>query len=76
MLPAFDMDRILWLMAAGRVTKLFAIPTIYSRFLSLKQLKDKLGKVRYCFSAAASMAAETVHRWKEQTGLKIYEAMG
>ncbi|MCK5206347.1 MAG: AMP-binding protein, partial [Desulfobacterales bacterium] len=76
MLPAFDMDRILWLMAEGRVTKLFAIPTIYSRFLSLKRLKVKLGKVRYCFSAAASMAAETVRQWKEQTGLAIYEGYG
>ncbi len=76
MLPVFDMDRILWLMAEGRVTKLFAIPTIYSRFLSLKGLKDKLGKVRYCFSAAASMAAETVRRWKEETGLAIYEGYG
>jgi long-chain acyl-CoA synthetase len=76
MLPSFDMDKILWLLAAGRVTKLFAVPTIYSRFLSLDRLKDRLGKVRYCFSAAASMAAETVRQWKEQTGLAIYEGYG
>ena len=76
MLPAFDMDRVLWLMAADRVTKLFAVPTIYTRFLSLDGLKEKLGSVRYCFSAAASMAAETVRQWKEQTGLAIYEGFG
>ena len=76
MLPAFDMDKILWLMAGGRVTKLFAVPTIYSRLLGIEGLKEKLGKVRYCFSAAASMAAETVRQWKEQTGLAIYEGYG
>jgi long-chain acyl-CoA synthetase len=76
MLPAFDMDRILSLLAAGRVTKLFAVPTIYTRFLGLDRLKERLGRVRYCFSAAASMAADTVRQWKEQTGLAIYEGYG
>mgnify|MGYP001817054522 FL=1 len=76
MLPAFDMDKVLGLLAAGKVTKLFAVPTIYTRLLGLDGLKQKLGKVRYCFSAAASMAADTVRQWKEQTGLAIYEGYG
>ena len=68
MLPAFDMDQVLGLLAAGKVTKLFAVPTIYTRLLGLDGLKQRLGNVRYCFSAAASMAADTVRQWKEQTG--------
>ena len=76
MLPAFDLDQILRLLAAGRVTKLFAVPTIYTRFLGLDRLKERLGNVRYCFSAAASMAADTVRQWKAQTGLAIYEGYG
>ena len=76
MLPAFDMDPVLELLATGRVTKLFAVPTIYTRLLGLDHLKQTLGRVRYCFSAAASMAAETVCQWKEQTGLAIYEGYG
>ncbi len=76
MLPAFDMDMVLGLLAAGKVTKLFAVPTIYTRLLGLDNLKQRLGAVRYCFSAAASMAAETVRQWKEQTGLAIYEGYG
>jgi long-chain acyl-CoA synthetase len=76
MLPAFDMDKVLGLLAAGNVTKLFAVPTIYTRLLGLDGLKQRLGKVRYCFSAAASMAADTVRQWKEQTGLAIYEGYG
>jgi long-chain acyl-CoA synthetase len=76
MIPAFDMERVLDLMARGRVTKLFAVPTLYVRLLGVKGLKKKLGAVRYCFSAAASMAAEVVRQWKEQTNLAVYESYG
>lgn len=76
MIPAFDMEQVLYLMASGRVTKLFAVPTLYVRLLAEKGLKEKLGAVRYCFSAAASMAAEVVRQWQEQTGLAIYESYG
>lgn len=76
MIPAFDIERILDLMESGRVTKLFAVPTMYVRFLAVERLTEKLGAVRYCFSAAASMAAEVVRQWKEQTNLSIYESYG
>ena len=76
MIPAFDMERVLDLMAGGRVTKLFAVPTLYVRLLAVRGLRKKLGAVRYCFSAAASMAAEVVRQWKEQTDLAIYESYG
>jgi long-chain acyl-CoA synthetase len=75
-LPTFDLDKILALTGSGRVTKMFAVPTIYTRLLSLEGIKQKLGKVRYCFSAAASMAAEIVRQWKEITDLTIYEGYG
>ena len=75
-MPAFDMDRVLNVIGAGRVTKLFAVPTIYVRLLVLEGLKEKLGSVRYCFSAAATMAADVVRQWKERTGLAIYEGYG
>ncbi|MCF8143874.1 MAG: AMP-binding protein [Deltaproteobacteria bacterium] len=76
LLPSFDMEKILNAMATGRVTKLFAVPTVYVRLLSLDRIKEKLGSVRYCFSAAASMAAEVVRHWKDETGLSIHEAYG
>jgi long-chain acyl-CoA synthetase len=44
--------------------------------LELDGLKQKLGAVQYCFSAAASMALEVVQQWKERTGLAIYEGYG
>ena len=75
-LPHYDMDQALSLMSAGRVTKIFAVPTIYARLLTVDRLKEKLGRVRYCFSAASSMAGEIVRQWKEQTDLTIYESYG
>jgi long-chain acyl-CoA synthetase len=76
MLPAFDLDEILDAMEKGRVTKLFAVPTVYVRLLALDRLRERLGSIRYCFSAAASMAAEIVKQWKELTGLSIFEGYG
>jgi long-chain acyl-CoA synthetase len=76
LLPAFDLDRVLDAMKKGRVTKLFAVPTVYVRLLTLDHLKERIGAVRYCLSAAASMAAETVRQWKDSTGLAIYEGYG
>ena len=76
MLPAFDQDKVLDAMKKGRVTKFYAVPTVYVRLLTLDRLKERLGAVRYCFSAAASMAAETVRQWKDLTGLSIYEGYG
>ena len=76
MIPSFDMDRVINILGEGRVTKFFAVPTLYVRLLAIEGLREKLNAVRYCFSAAASMAAEIVHQWKEVTGLAIHESYG
>lgn len=76
LIPSFDLEKVLALTAAGRVTKLYAVPTVYVRLLTVKDLRKRLGAVRYCFSAAASMAVELVQQWKQRTGLDIHEAYG
>ncbi len=76
LMPGFDLERVLTYMEAGRITKFFAVPTIFVRLLNLKGIKEKLGRVCYCFSAAASMAADVVHQWKARTGLSIHEGYG
>jgi long-chain acyl-CoA synthetase len=76
LLPSFDMERVLEAMEAGRVTKFFAVPTVYVRLLTQNNLEKRLGKLRYCFSAAASMAVEIVRQWKERTGITIAESYG
>ncbi len=76
LLPAFDMEQVLRLMETGQITKFFAVPTVYVRFLSIDGLKKRIGRLRYSFSAAASMAVEIVKQWKERTGLTIAESYG
>jgi long-chain acyl-CoA synthetase len=74
--PGFDLEKILEAIKRYQVTKFYAVPTVYIRLLRLPDLREKMGSVRYCFSAAASMATEVVREWKAQTGLDIYEAYG
>ncbi len=76
LLPAFDLDLVLETLSSGRVTKFYGVPTIYIRLLGLDRLAQRLGHVRYCFSAAASLAAEIVREWKTATGLNIHEGYG
>jgi len=74
--PGFDLDKVLEAIERHRVTKFYAVPTVYIRLLRLPDLRERMGSVRYCFSAAASMAIEVVREWKARTGLNIYEAYG
>ncbi len=74
--PSFDLENVLHTIGKNRVTKFYAVPTIYIKLLSIDDLKKKLGSLRYCFSAAASMASEVVREWKERTGLNIHESYG
>jgi long-chain acyl-CoA synthetase len=76
LLPSFDMERVLELMEAGRITKFFAVPTVYIRFLGFDDLNKKLGKLRYCFAAGSNLAMEIVKQWKERTGITITESYG
>ncbi len=74
--PGFDMGRVLHALAHQGVTKFYAVPTVYIRLLELGDIRSRLAAVRYCFSAAASMAVEVVKAWKRATGLDIHEAYG
>ncbi len=76
LLPSFNLDEVLDILKMGRVTKLFAVPTVYTRLLGLADLRERLGKVRYCFSAASSLPGEVIHQWKEMTGIDISEGYG
>jgi long-chain acyl-CoA synthetase len=73
---AFDLQKAVAAIMRHRITKFYAVPTIYIRLLELSNLAQKFKSVRYCFSAAASMAAEVVRAWKARTGLDIYESYG
>jgi len=76
LLPSFDINRVIEALEAGRITKFYAVPTIYIRLLALGDLEKKLGKLRYCFSAAASLAGEVVKQWRDRSGINISESYG
>lgn len=76
LLPGFDLEQVLEAIQRHRVTKFFGVPTIYIRLLRVPDIREKMRSVRYCFSAAASLAAEMVREWKTQTGLDIFESYG
>jgi long-chain acyl-CoA synthetase len=73
---SFDLDRVVDAIRRNQVTKFYGVPTIYVRLLQLEALTEKFNSVTYCFSAAASMAAEIVHEWKSRLQLNIHEAYG
>jgi long-chain acyl-CoA synthetase len=74
--PSFDLDKVMDAIQRYEVTKFYGVPTIYYRLLQIEEIKEKLGAVNYCFSAAASMPAEIVREWKSRTHLNIHESYG
>lgn len=74
--PSFDMDKLLYAVEHLGATKVYSVPTVYIRLLALDDLEQRFASVRYCMSAAATMAAELVKAWKGRTGLDIHEAYG
>ncbi len=72
----FDMDEIIASIEANHVTRLYAVPTVYIRFLNAPETHSSLRSVGYSFSAATSMPSEIVRQWKETFGLNIHEAYG
>jgi long-chain acyl-CoA synthetase len=76
LIPTPDMDKIIQLLQSGRITKFFAVPTLFTRLLSLPNVREVMSKVRYCLAAGATLSAEIVRQWKESTGSLIYEGYG
>lgn len=75
-LPGFDIEAVLSLIDAGNVTKFFAVPTVYTRFVTLDRVGEIMRNIRYCFCAGSAIAVEIMRQWKERTGLDIHEGYG
>jgi len=76
LMPAFDMERTLWLLNHDRLTRFYAVPTVYTRLLDVRDIRRKFQKVRYCFSGGAAMAAGILRHWKDLTGITIADGYG
>lgn len=72
----FVPDVVLESVARERVTKFFAVPTIYIALLGADLSKHDLSSLEYFFSAAATMPQEISRRWQERFGRPVYEGYG
>jgi long-chain acyl-CoA synthetase len=75
-MPGFDMDRVLWLLDRGRLTRFYAVPTVYTRLIDVPDIGRRFQKVRYCFSGGAAMSAGILRYWKDLTGKTIADGYG
>jgi long-chain acyl-CoA synthetase len=73
---SFDMDEIISSIDSNKVSRLYAVPTVYIRFLNNPDCHKSLKSIGYSFSAATSMPSEVVREWKDTFGLNIHEAYG
>ncbi|MEJ2641565.1 MAG: long-chain-fatty-acid--CoA ligase [Desulfosarcinaceae bacterium] len=73
---SFDIDRLLSSVSQEKVTRFYSVPTVFIRLLNTPESHKHLSSVKYCFSAATSMASEIVRQWQENFDLTIHEAYG
>ena len=71
----FDLAETKRLIKEQSVSKLFGVPTTFQLMLEACQRED-LASVKYCFSAAATLAPQLGEAWQKKFGLPIYEGYG
>ncbi len=74
--PGFDMDKVVAAVVDHKMTRFYAVPTIFIRFLNNPESMKHLRSIRYVFSGGTSMPAEIVRRWVDAFGIPIHEAYG
>lgn len=72
----FDMDKVVAGVGAHKITRFYAVPTVFIRFLNNPESRKHLAGVRYAFSGGTSMPAEIVRQWVDAFGIPIHEAYG
>jgi long-chain acyl-CoA synthetase len=76
LLPGFDMDKLVAAVIEHKVTRFYAVPTIFIRFLNNPESRKQLKSLSYVFSGGTSMPAEIVRQWVDAFGVPIHEAYG
>ena len=74
--PAFDMDPVMAAVTKHKVTRFYAVPTIYIRILNAPEAGRQLKSLRYAFSGGTSMPSEIVRQWIRAFNIPIHEAYG
>jgi long-chain acyl-CoA synthetase len=76
LMHGFDMERVLWLLEHDRLTRFYAVPTVYTRLIDVSDIGAKFRRVRYCFSGGAAMSEGILKYWKNLTGITVADGYG
>jgi long-chain acyl-CoA synthetase len=75
--PRYRPETVLDLIAAERITRLPAGPTVFIGLLSHEKFAaTDFNSLRTAYSGSAPLAEETLRRWQAQTGTPILEGFG
>jgi long-chain acyl-CoA synthetase len=72
----FVPEAVLAAIGRDRITKFFAVPTIYIGLLNTDLGRYDLSSIDFYFSAAATMPEEISRRWTERFGKLVHEGYG
>ena len=72
----FVPETVLEAIGRDRITKFFAVPTIYIALLDADLSRYDLSSIDYYFSAAATMPEAISRRWTERFGRRVFEGYG
>jgi long-chain acyl-CoA synthetase len=72
----FVPEAVLAAIGRERITKFFAVPTIYIGLLNTDLGRYDLSSIDFYFSAAATMPEEISRRWTERFGKLVHEGYG
>jgi long-chain acyl-CoA synthetase len=72
----FVPEAVLEAIGRERITRFFAVPTIYIGLLNADLARYDLSSIDFYFSAAATMPEEISRRWTERFGKLVYEGYG
>src|SRR3954465_8899041 len=77
LIPRFDPDKALAMMARDKVTIFEGVPTMYTAMLHAKTADEAdTSTLRLCASGGAALPVEVLHAFDEKFGCKILEGYG
>jgi long-chain acyl-CoA synthetase len=77
LLPRFDPERALGMIAAERVTVFEGVPTMYAAMLTVADRNDvDVSSLRTCISGGAAMPVQVLHRFEDTFGCVVLEGYG
>ncbi|GAA1998029.1 long-chain fatty acid--CoA ligase [Catenulispora subtropica] len=76
LLPRFDPDAAIALMAQENVTTFHGVPTMYLTLVEAAARAERLPKLRRCVSGGASLPVPVLERFEAAFGAKVLEGYG